>query len=735
MRYKKFPFFMQLDAMDCGPSCLRMVAKYYGKSYSVQQLREKSHILRTGVNLLGLSEAAESIGLRTTCVRTSIQKMKEQAKLPCIIHWKQVHFVVLYKIDKRKNKYFFHIADPAYGLIKYEEQEFINCWITTVRDGTEKGVAMFLETTPQFYEAEEIRYDGISIWFLLKYVKPYQAMVRQLIIGLLLGSLLQLVLPFLTQSIVDQGIGHRNLSFIQLILVAQLVLVASRMLVDVIRRTILLHISTRVNVSLISDFLIKLMKLPMQFFDSKLTGDLIRRIEDHKRIETFLTQSVLNMLFATITIFVFGFVLAVYNSKIFLLFIVFSILYVGWVKLFMKKRADLNRRNFEQMSIYQTNLMQLIYGMQDIKLLGCEKQKRWEWENIQAALFRINIRSLNLGQMQQVGAGMINEVKNILITVLAAVSVLDGYITLGVMLSIQYIIGQMQGPIEQFVSFMQQEQDARMSLERLGEIHGQADEERSDRNDIVELESGLPISFRNVSFTYGSEKSKRVVQDLSLEIPFGKTTAIVGLSGSGKTTMIKLMLGFYPPAKGEVMLGNHSLQHISFREWRKHCGVVMQEGYIFNDTIANNITEGADEIDKGRLQYAVRMANIQEYIEGLPLRYNTKIGNAGQGMSQGQKQRLLIARAIYRNPDYIFFDEATNALDTNNERIIQENLNRFFKGKTVVIVAHRLSTVKDADQIVVLKQGQIIENGTHAELVRLQGDYYELVKNQLEISN
>ena len=731
----KFPFYRQLDGMDCGPSCLRMIAKYYGRSFSVQQLREKSYIQRTGVNLLGLSEAAESIGFRTTCVRTSLQKLKEQAALPCIIHWNQEHFVVLYKITKKKNKCFFHIADPAYGLLKYEEQEFKNCWITTVRDGMEKGVAMFLEPTPQFYEAEAIRYESISIWFLLKYVKPYQSMIKQLVIGLFLGSILQLVLPFLTQSIVDQGIGHRNLNFIQLVLIAQLVLVISRMLIEVIRRTILLHISTRVNVSLISDFLTKLMKLPMRFFDSKLTGDLIRRIEDHKQIETFLTQSVLNILFAAITIFIFGIVLAVYNLKIFLIFCVFSTLYIGWVKLFMKKRADLNRKNFQQMSLYQTNLMQLIYGMQDIKLLGCEKQKRWEWENIQAALFRISIKSLNLGQWQQAGAVFINEIKNILITVLSAIAVLDGHITLGVMLSIQYIIGQMQGPVEQFVSFMQQEQDARMSLERLGEIHGQADEEQSDQNDVVELDQRLPIAFRNVSFTYGSERSKRVIQDLSLEIPFGKTTAIVGLSGSGKTTMVKLMLGFYPPTEGAVLLGNQSLQNVSFREWRKHCGVVMQESYIFNDTIANNIAEGADEIDRDRLLYAARMANIQEFIEGLPLRYNTKIGNTGQGISQGQKQRILIARAIYRDPEYIFFDEATNALDTNNERAIQENLDQFFSGKTVVIVAHRLSTVRNADQIVVLKQGQIVEKGTHAELLHLQGDYYHLVKNQLELSN
>ena len=731
----KFPFYMQLDGMDCGPSCLRMVAKYYGRSFSIQQLREKSYILRNGVNMLGLSEAAESIGLRSLCVRTTVQKLKDQARFPCIIHWNQEHFVVLYQITKKKDKWFFHIADPAHGLLKYEEEEFKACWVSTVKNGTEKGVTMFLEITPQFYEAEAIKYEGISIWFLLKYIKPYQSMIRQLFVGLALGSLLQLALPFLTQSIVDQGIGHRNLNFIQLVLIAQLVLVISRTLIDVIRRTILLHISTRVNVSLISDFLTKLMKLPMRFFDSKLSGDLIRRIEDHKQIESFLTQSVLNILFAVVTVFIFGIVLAVYNIKIFLVFLIFSILYIGWVKLFMKKRADLNRKNFQQMSLYQTNLMQLIYGMQDIKLLGCEKQKRWEWENIQAALFRISIKSLNLGQWQQVGAVLINEVKNILITVLSAVTVLNGHITLGVMLSIQYIIGQMQGPIEQFVSFIQQEQDAQLSLERLGEIHGQADEEQSDQNDVVELDSHPSITFQNVSFTYGSKKSRQVIQDLSLEIPFGKTTAIVGLSGSGKTTMIKLMLGFYPPTDGDVMLGNHSLKNISFREWRKHCGVVMQESYIFNDTIANNIAEGYDEVDKERLLYSVRMANIQEYIEDLPLRYNTMIGNAGQGLSQGQKQRLMIARAIYRNPEFIFFDEATNALDTSNERIIQENMKQFFTGKTVVIVAHRLSTVKNADQIVVLKQGQIVEKGTHSELIALQGDYYNLVKNQLELSN
>ncbi|MCL2073699.1 MAG: peptidase domain-containing ABC transporter [Marinilabiliaceae bacterium] len=737
----KFPFFHQHDAMDCGPSCLRMVAAAYGRTHSLQHLRDISNITRSGVNLQGISDAADAIGLRTMGVRTSFKKLSEKAQLPCIVHWNHIHFAVVYRIEKIKplkkeqpERVFVYVADPAHGLLKYTEEEFKKCWITTKHNGEEKGIAMLFEPNPYFYQAKAKVHQPLNLSFLVRYLRPYKKLLWQLFFGLIAGSMLQLIFPFLTQAIVDQGIGQRNIGFIYIVLIAQLALVAGRASVDFIRRWILLHISTRVNVSLISDFLVKLMKLPMKYFETKLVGDLIQRIDDHKRIESFLTLSLLSITLAAINLLVFGIVLAVYDIRIFVVFLVGSGIYAFWVKRFMKKRADLDHKNFAQMASHQSNLIQLVQGMQEIKLTGSEQQKRWEWEGIQAEIFKIKMSSLSLGQWQQGGAVIINEIKNVLITFVSASAVLSGGLTLGAMLAIQYIIGQLHGPIEQLVGFMQQAQDANLSLERMGEIHGKEDEETVHETKTP-VDKDAQIEIKNLSFQYYGPRSPVVLNNVTLHIPSGKTTAIVGSSGSGKTTLLKLLLGFYPPTSGEITIGTTPLYQISFKEWRSYCGVVMQDGYIFYDTIAGNIASGIDDIDTKNLLYAVTVANIREHIESLPLKYNTKIGNDGQSLSQGQRQRILIARAVYKNPQFIFFDEATNALDARNERIIMENLDKFFKGRTVIVVAHRLSTVKNADQIVVLHKGEVAEIGTHAELVSKRGAYYELVSNQLELGN
>ena len=739
---KKFPFYHQHDAMDCGPACLSMIANAYGRKYSIQYLRELSNISRRGVSLQGIGDAAESIGMRTMGVRTSFEKLMSKVTKPFIVHWRQVHFAVVFRIEKKKVKFgkeglkekvFVHVADPAHGLLKYTEEEFKKNWITTKHEGQEKGVAMLLEPTPYFYEAKTEIKQSLNLKFLTRYLRPYKNLMWQLLLGLLAGSCLQLIFPFITQAIVDQGIGKKNIDFIYIALAAQLALMIGRASVDFLRRWMLLHISTRVNISLISDFLTKLMRLPMKYFDTKLAGDLMQRIADHSRIEDFLTHSLLSIALALINLIVFGVVLSIYSLQIFAVFLIGSIIYAAWIHRFMKKRAELDHKSFAQMSAHQSNLIQMVQGMQEIKLTGSEQQKRWEWESIQAEIFKVKINSLSLGQWQQGGAVVINEVKNILITFISASAVLNGNITLGAMLAIQYIIGQLHGPIEQLVNFMQQAQDANLSLERMGEIHCREDEESLDKNHVEVIEEKAPINLSNVSFQYNGKHSPIVLKNISLNIPSGKTTAIVGGSGSGKTTLLKLLLGCYPPTEGDIKIGNSSLSQTSFKEWRLYCGVVMQDGYIFNDTIARNIATGSDDVDKKRLLYAVNIANIREFIESLPLKYNTKIGADGSGLSQGQKQRMLIARAVYRNPQFIFFDEATNALDANNEKVIMNNLEQFFNGRTVIVVAHRLSTVKNADQIVVLQNGEIVEIGKHDELVKKRGAYYTLVSNQLEL--
>jgi ATP-binding cassette subfamily B protein len=723
--------------MDCGPTCLRMVAKHYGKTFSLQKLRDVSGINKEGVNLLGISEAAEKLGFRTIGSRLTLQQLAE-SELPVILHWNQNHFVVLYKVKgTRKNTKgdgaVYYIADPAKGLIKYTEAEFAKHWLSTYNNGHSQGISLMLSPSPQFYGQEGDKNEGLNFSFLLRYLYRYKQLIAQLFVGLGVGSLLQLIVPFLTQSVVDIGINTKNLNFIYIILIAQTMLFVGRMSVDFIRSWILLHISTRINISILTDFLIKLMKLPMSFFDTKMTGDIMQRMNDQRRIESFLTGSTLSTVFSFFNLLVFTLVLAYYNINIFFIFLVSSVLYSLWVVAFLKKRRDLDFKQFDISSKNQSAVVQLIGGMQEIKLNNCERQKRWEWEHLQAGLFRFSVKSLSLGQIQQAGAFFINEGKNILITFLVAKAVIDGQLTLGGMMAIQYIVGQVNSPIEQLLGFIQQLQDAKISLERLNEIKNMEDEEPTTKTFARVLPNDHSITINNLSFTYPGAGNEPVLKNVSLDIPHGKTTAIVGMSGSGKTTILKLLLRFYVPQKGQIKIGSTHLDQISFGYWRSKCGTVMQDGFIFSDSIAKNIAVADEYPNTEKLKHAIKMANIGDLIESLPLGLNTKIGAEGNGISQGQKQRILIARAVYKDPAYIFFDEATNALDANNENIIMRNLETFFKGRTVVVVAHRLSTVKNADNIVVLDKGIIVEQGTHAELTKQKGEYYQLVKNQLEL--
>ena len=729
---KTFPFYKQPDSKDCGPTCLKIIAKHYGKTLNIQTLRSLSETTREGSNLLTLSDAAEKIGFRTLGVKLSIKKL-EEAPLPCILHWNNNHYVVLYKIKKNK----FYISDPAHGLLEYNEQDFLKLWIgNNATSETEEGIALLLEPTPTFYKNEWDNEDSKVFGFALltKYIIPYKSFVVQLAIGLLAGSLLQLIFPFLTQSIVDVGIQNQNLHFIYLVLFAQLFLFFGKTALELIRSWILLHLSTRINISLISDFFIKLMNLPISFFDVRMTGDIMQRINDHKRIERILTTSSLSVLFSVINMFIMGGVLAYYNLKIFAVFFIGSILYFGWVVLFLKRREALDYKRFAEVSHEQSKVIELINGMQEIKLHNAEKQKRWGWEYVQARLFRVSMKSLVLEQTQSIGSNFINELKNIIIIFLSAKLVIDGQITLGMMMAISSIVGNLNGPVLQLIGFIREVQDAKISLARLSEIHEKEDEAQQEETQTNDIPLESDIALNEVSFRYiGSDSN--VLDNLNLTISANKITAIVGTSGSGKTTLMKLLLKFYEPNKGQITIGKTDLNNIKQKSWRSHIGTVMQEGYIFNDTIANNIAVGVDVIDKERLVYAADVANILSFIQEYPLGFNTKIGQEGVGMSTGQKQRLLIARAVYKNPEMLFFDEATSALDANNEKEIMEKLNIFFKNKTVVVIAHRLSTVMNADQIVVLEKGKIIETGNHNELVAKKGNYYELVKNQLQLGN
>lgn len=732
-----FPHCKQLDKMDCGPACLRMIAKFYGKNYSLQTLREHSYMSRDGVSLMGLSDAAQSIGFRTIGLRITLEQLEKDVPLPCILYWNQNHFVVCYGVKKRGDRYYFQIADPANSLLIYSEEEIKRCWLSAKSGTREVGIALVIELGTRFYEFgdESEGEQGHKLSFFIRYLTPYKKQLLQLALGMLTGSLLQLIFPFLTQSLVDVGIRDGNLGFITLILIAQIILFISQLSVEFIRSWILLHVNARISISLISDFLIKLMKLPLHFFDTKLLGDIMQRIRDHGRIRSFLMGSSISTVFSFITFFIFAIVLAYYNWYVLVIFLAGNILYVGWILLFMKYRRELDIKRFEQSADEESNLIQLVTAMQEIKLNNCETQKRWQWERIQVKLFKISVKGLALGQVQQVGSVFFNQTTNIIISFIAAKAVVEGQMTLGMMMSLTYIIGQLSAPVSSFISFAQQFQDAKISLERLNEVHRKPDEEQNIASKLAILPEKRDIKIENVSFSYDGADRDYVLDNISLFIPEHRVTAIVGASGSGKTTLIKLMLGFYLPNKGTVKVNDTPLENINPHLWRARTGAVMQDGFIFSETIAQNIAVGEEQIDIERLRHAVTIANIRDFIDSLPLGYNTKIGMEGNGISQGQKQRLLIARAVYKNPEFLFFDEATNALDANNEKEIMEHLHEFYKGKTVVVVAHRLSTVKDADKIVVLDKGRIAEEGTHKELTAKRGLYYQLVKNQLELGS
>jgi len=713
-----------------------MIAKYYGRIYSLQTLREKSFITRQGVSMLGISDAAESIGIHTNGVRITFQQLTEDVPLPCILHWNQNHFVVCYAIKKKRNEeYEIAISDPSGEKYKLNKSEFLRCWISSKENNKETGTALLLAPTPDFYRSEDDEQQQKNLAYLWKYLRPYKSQLLQLMVGMFIGSILSMIFPFLTQSVVDQGIGNNNISFVTLVLIAQLVLFVTQMAVGFIQNWITLHMNTRISISLISDFLSKLMKLPIRFFDSKNVGDIMQRIGDHGRIQSFMTGTTLTTLFSFFNFFVFAFILAYYNLTILGVFILGNVLYVAWVLSFMRYRRKLDHARFAQSSANQSSLIQLVTGMQEIKLNNCERQQRWRWERIQVQLFKISIKGTALGQYQQMGSVFFSQTTSLVISFLSAKAVIDGDITLGMMMSISYIIGQLSSPISQVIGFTQALQDAKISLERLNEIHNKEDEEQAIEEKINVIPKNKTISFENVYFNYDGADRDYVLDDLSITIPENKITAIVGSSGSGKTTIIKLLLGFYPPLKGKINVDNTALNDIDPHLWRQKSGAVMQDGFIFSDTIANNIAVGIENVDKERLLHAVEVANIKEFIESLPLKYNSKIGAEGNGVSQGQRQRLLIARAVYKNPEFIFFDEATNALDANNERTIMDNLNEFYKGKTVVIVAHRLSTVQNANNIIVLEKGKVVEQGTHKELVAKKGIYYVLVKNQLELGS
>ena len=734
-------FIPQYNIMDCGPACLAMIANEYGKKYTLKYLREKSFLTRDGVSLLGISEAAQSIGFETITTKISLEQLLDLPR-PCVVHWDQNHFVVLEKIkgSKKNNKSFFKkdllfkIADPAYGFLYFKESEFLKHWMSS---NDNKGVALFLNPTDYFYELSPPTEKKINIKYLIDILLQHKKQFLWMLLSLLLGNLVNIAFPFLTQNLIDKGITDKKVSIIQLILFAQISLYLGAMTVEIIRNWIVLKVGTKISITIISDFLKKLLQLKIKFFDTKMMGDFTQRIQDNERIESFLTSQSLITIFSIISFCVFFVILGYYNYTILFIYLFLTVLSIFWSAYFLKRRSILDFYKFKLKSENQNTIYEIINGVTEMKLNQFQDFKNKEWQKIQDKLLEINSRVLKLTQFQIGGFEIINQFKNIIVTYISAICVIKGEMSLGELMAISFILGQMISPLNSITTFFYSLQDAKLSLKRLSEVQYHEDEENENLVPLpkTDLTNKTGINIKNISFQYEGPKSPFVLKDINFTIPDGKTTAIVGASGSGKTTLMKLLLKFYEPTQGELFFNSENINNISPKNLRENCGVVMQEGFIFSDTIERNIAMGDENINKEKLQNAVKIANIEGFTNALPLGYNTKIGASGNGISGGQKQRILIARAVYKNPHYIFFDEATSALDAENEKIIHDNLQSFFNGKTVIIVAHRLSTVKNADQIIVLKNGEIVEQGNHQNLVNRKADYYNLVKNQLELGN
>lgn len=725
-----------------------MVAAFYSKNFDLDFLRKRSFIDREGVSLLALAGVAQEIGFNTLKAKLNAKSLLEDAPLPCILHWNKKHFVVLYKVKRNKKgeiqKLF--IADPAVGLVTMPYYNFCNHWIG--EDGGDKGFALILEPAEDFLEArlQQGASEGYktSLGFMARYFLRYRRYFAQVVIGMLGASILSLLMPFFTQSIVDIGIESGDFSFIFLMLLFQLFFFFGTTAIEFIQNQLLLHISARINISIVSDFLSKLMRLPARFFDSKNAGDIITRINDQKRIENFVTSVILRTVFSALTFVVFMIVLAVYNTTILVIFLGGSALAFAWTILFMERRRSLDYRLFSSSTANSENIFEIINGMQEIKINQFELYKKWQWQKLQARLFKLNISSLKLEQYQGIGTIFFTQAKNILITYTAATAVVNGEITLGMMLSISFIIGQLNSPVDQFISFFKLYQHAKFSIERMGEVYREADEEDMEgaaqmpnvsgtQQAILKANGSAGIWFNQVNFTYGGPNSPKALKSVSFHIPIGKTTAIVGTSGSGKTTIVKLLLKFYEPQDGSIKVNGTSLTEVSAKWWRRQCGIVMQDGYLFSDTIERNIVMGED-VDEDWLKEVCRLACLDQLLGKLPLGLQTKIGKSGTGLSGGEQQRILIARALYKDPPVLILDEAVSFLDTRNERMITKNLNEVYANKTAIIVAHRLSTVKNADQIIVIDNGKIVESGTHPLLVEQKGHYFNLIKDQLELN-